>query len=248
MSPLANILAACLLAKLLDIVWPRVCSICGRPVDRPQRHVCSDCLNRLPFAPVDGCCRRCGRDAVGLDGEFLCEDCRSRRPAFDRAASALRFDGDARTMVNSFKFRNRLWLRDDLVDWLEAAARARFKVDEIDVVVPMPSTFWHRLDRGYNQCEYLGRALARRLGRPFDAHALRRVGSPRRQGGLAEVDRLANVVGTFACRRDFNTRTTVFVVDDIMTTGSTLSECARELKRAGASRVWCITLARSLRS
>ena len=83
-------------------------------------------MNRIPFAPVDGCCRRCGRDAAGLDGEFLCEDCRKHMPHFDRAASAMRYDGDARELVNSFKFRDRLWLRDDLVDWLEGVLRARF--------------------------------------------------------------------------------------------------------------------------
>ena len=235
-------------------MWPRGCEVCGRPSDRPGRHVCSDCLNRLPFSPTDGCCRRCGRDAAHLDGEFLCEDCRTHRPHFDRAASALRFEGEAREMVLSFKFRNHLWLRDDLVDWLEATVLARFRVAEADVVVPMPSTLWHRIDRGYNQCAYLARALARRLGKPFDARAMRRVGSPRRQAGLSEEARRANVVGTFACRRDFSAfppdgrRATVLVVDDVMTTGATLSECAHELKRAGATRVWSVTLARSLRT
>lgn len=157
-------------------------------------------------------------------------------------------------MVNAFKFRNHLWLRDDLVDWLEATVRTRFKVAEVDVIVPMPSTFWHRIDRGYNQCAYLARALAKRLCKPLDARAMRRVGSPRRQAGLAEEDRRENVVGTFACRRGFSSfppsgrPATVLVVDDVMTTGSTLSECACELKRAGAGRVWCVTLARSLRT
>lgn len=236
------------------MVWPRPCEVCGRPSDRPGRHVCADCLNRMPFMPADGCCRRCGRDAPGLDGEFLCEECRERRPRFDRAASVLRFEGEAREMVNAFKFRNHLWLRADFADWLEATARTRFRVGEVDVVMPMPSTALHRLDRGYNQCEYLARALARRLGLPFDARTLRRVGSPKRQGGLTEEERRANVVGTFACRRrvaaprSADASPTVLVVDDIMTTGSTLSECAATLKAAGAGRVWCIALARSLRT
>ena len=111
---------------------------------------------------MDGCCRRCGRDAAGLDGEFLCEDCRATRPQYDRAASAVRFEGEARELVNSFKFRDSLWLRDDLVDWLEGVLRARFRVEEIDIVLPMPSTLLHRWDRGYNQCALLARPLARR--------------------------------------------------------------------------------------
>ena len=84
------------ISETLDFFYPRYCEACGRPVDRPGRLFCSDCLNRLPFTPTDGCCRRCGRAAEGLDGEFLCEDCRTYRPSFDRAASALSFEGDAR--------------------------------------------------------------------------------------------------------------------------------------------------------
>lgn len=235
--------------SILDFIWPRTCEVCGRPVDRPGRHFCSDCLNRLPFAPTDGCCRRCGRAAEKLDGEFLCEDCRAHKPSFDRAASALSFEGDARDAINAFKFRNHLWLRDDLVDWIEGVVRARFRVGEIDLVVPMPSTLLHRMDRGYNQCAYLARALAKRLGKPYEASVLRRKGNPKKQGSLAEEERRTNVIGTFEVRKPVLIRdSTVMVVDDIMTTGSTLSECAAELKRSGASRVWCVALARSLRS
>ena len=235
--------------RALDFIWPRYCEGCRRPVDRPGRHFCSDCLNRLPFTPTDGCCRRCGRAAEKLDGEFLCEDCRTYKPSFDRAASALSFEGDARAAMNAFKFENHLWLRDDLVDWIEGVVRARFKVEEIDLILPMPSTLWHRLDRGYNQCAYLAKSLAKRLGKPYETSVLRRKGNPKKQGRLTEEERRTNVIGTFAVRKPVLTRDkTVMVVDDIMTTGSTLSECAAELKRSGASRVWCVTLARSLKS
>ena len=201
----------------------------------------------MPFAPVNGCCRRCGRDAAGLDVEFLCEDCRTHRPRFDRAASALRFEGDARDIVSAFKFKHHAWMRDDLVDWLEGVVRARFVVDGVDFVVPVPSSLLRRLDRGYSQCGYLASELAKRLGKRYDARALRRTGFPRRQVGLDEAARRTNVVGTFACRRRLSGET-VLVVDDVMTTGSTLSECARVLKEAGAGKVWCATIARSLRT
>ena len=246
---LANIRQTCLLAKVLDFIWPRVCEVCGHPVDRPGRHVCSDCLNRLPFVPLQGCCRRCGRAVEKLDVEFLCTDCRATRPAYDRAGSALAFDGDAREALNAFKFRTHFWMRDDLVDWLEAAARARFKVEEIELVLPMPSTFRHRFDRGYNQCAYLARPLAHRLGKPYSSVTLWRKGSPKRQGELNERERFQNAVGTFrvltpsaVCGKK------VLVVDDIMTTGATLSAAAAALKEAGAARVWCVTVARSLRT
>ena len=132
--------------------------------------------------PVNGCCRRCGRDAIGLDGEFLCEDCREYRPEFDRAASAVRFESEARDLISAFKFNGKLWLRDDLVDWLEGVLRARFCLGDIDIVLPMPSTVFHCWNRGYNQCVMLARPLARRIGRPCGRFVMRRRGHPRRHG------------------------------------------------------------------
>lgn len=234
--------------SILDLIWPRACEICGRPSDRSGRHVCAECLMRLPFVPTQGCCRSCGRDVPEVDHEFICEDCRTHRPKFDRVASALRFEDEARQMMLDFKFNRHLWLRDDLVDYLEGILRTRFRFGEIDLVLPMPSTLGHRWDRGYNQCDYLAKGLAKRIGKPFARHVIRRVGSPVRQAGLPEEERRANVVGTFAVREpDEVDGRTVLVVDDVMTTGSTLSECAKTLKEAGAARVWCVTLCRSVR-
>lgn len=235
-----------MIGRLFDFFWPRDCEVCGRPADRPGRHVCSDCLMRLPFIPTDGCCRRCGCDVHRLDGEFLCEDCRVHRPAFDRSASAVRFEGEARKMLLDFKFNRHLWLKDDFADWLEATARARFRTGEIDIVLPVPLKFRRRLDRGYNQCDYLAAALARRLDRPVAKNVLKRVGKPARQSSLSEDERRENAKGTFAVRREEPVRgKTVLVVDDVMTTGSSLSECAKVLKTAGARRVWCIALMHS---
>jgi ComF family protein len=200
---------------------------------------------RLPFVPVDGCCRKCGCDVYRLDGEFLCEDCRVHRPAFDRAVSAVRFEGDARRMLLDYKFKSHLWLRDDFADWLEGAARARLKTGEIDLVVPMPLGWRHRIDRGYNQCDYLARELARRLGLPCGKRVLKRTGSFSRQSSLSQDERRENVKGTIAVRKPGKVAgRTVLVVDDVMTTGATLSECAKALKAAGCAKVWCITLLR----
>lgn len=204
---------------------------------------------RLPFVPVKGACRVCGRVVEGLRDEYLCEECSGRdAPFFDRAASALRFEGSAREMILGFKFRRRLWLRGDFCDWLEAAARARFDVSAVDVVVPMPVTAARRLERGYNQCKPLADDLARRLSRACRSDILRRCGSPARQSGLDEFSRRENVAGTLQVARPEMVRgRTVLVVDDILTTGATLSECARVLKASGAWRVWCATLAKAVR-
>jgi ComF family protein len=221
--------------------------MCGSACDRPGRHVCAACLMRVPFAAQDGCCRVCGREVEGLAGEFLCGDCEERRPGFDRAASAVRFEEPARSMLLQFKNAGHIWLSEDFADWIEAAARARFDVIAVDAVLPMPVTTPHMMDRGYNQCAILAKGLAKRIGRRFAGDVLSRCGSPRRQAGLSEEARRENAKGTFAVTRPELARgRTLLVVDDVMATGSTLSECAKALKAAGASRVLCATIARSI--
>ena len=195
------------LERLADIVWPRMCQICGREVDRPARHICSDCLMRLPFLPADGLCRKCGRDAPGLDGEFLCDECRAFRPSFDRAVSSFRMEGDARELVNAFKFRDAIYLRDDLVDFLEASVRVRFVVDGISCVVPIPSTLSSRFLRGYSQqgaCaaawQAFREASAARRGAPEPEGAFRG-GSPQERRGHFHHRRTSRRSGAAACHR-----------------------------------------------
>ena len=239
-----------LFARIADLAFPRRCEVCGRSVDRPGRCLCSACLERIPFVPQSGCCRVCGRATEGVDGEYLCEDCRrpSIRPAFDRAASAVAFDEPARRMILDYKFNRAFHFVPDFTDWLEAALNVRFPVPAVDLVIPMPITRFHRWNRGYNQSGYLAGALAGRIDRRCDPRQLRRVGSPRRQGGLDEEARRENVRGTFAAPHPELVRgRTVLLVDDVMTTGATFSEAAATLKAAGAARVWCLSLARSLR-
>lgn len=237
-----------IVAAALDLIFPRNCEMCSGAVDRPSGSICSECLMQLPFLPVEGCCRVCSRPVEGFKGEFLCDECRGRdAPRFDRAVQSIRFEGEARRLVLDYKFRDKVHLAADFAEWVEAAARARLNLASVDVVVPVPLTFTGRFVRGYSQTELVARRLSRSISRRMSC-ALKRKGSPERQSTLGEKERHANVVGTFAVTRpELIKGRTVLVVDDIMTTGATLSECAKVMKEAGAARVWCVTVARSAR-
>lgn len=239
-----------MLSAILDALWPRQCPICDKPSDRPARHICSSCLMRLDFVEQnEGCCRVCGRPIEELKADYLCEDCRVHKPKYDRAATALNFTGAARKLVTGFKYNAHIWLLEDIVDWLEGAAMARFDLGAADFVVPMPTTLLHRLDRGYNPSALLARHLSKRIGKPYLKGILLRRGHPKRQAGLSEDDRRKNVKGTFRVRKgDVLRGKTVLLVDDVLTTGSTLSEAAKELKAAGAKCVLALTLARSFKT
>lgn len=230
--------------RFYDFIWPRRCEICMGSVDHPARHICSRCLETLEFAEPGGCeiCARTLPD--GVKGG-ICSDCAERRPYFEKAAGALAFLGNARRIVIDYKFNSHIWMRDDFTDFLQAACEFRLPEDEIDLVIPMPLTIPHRFTRGFNQCEYLAKPLARRIGKECATRAVRRKGMPRRQSGLRGCERIANVAGTFEVTApETVANRTILLLDDIMTTGATLSECSKTLREAGASRVFALALAR----
>ena len=238
-------------ARLADLLWPRVCATegCGRVSDRPGRHLCSRCFATLPFHAVHGCCRICGAEvAADVRHDFVCEDCARHPPVYACARSAVRYESPVDQYVQDFKYRRATWLRADLVDLLEGAVRARLAFAEIDVVVPVP-LHPHRLrERGYNQSELLAAGLAGRLDRRVDARALVRVVDTPHQARLTEEARHANLRQAFAVPDASWTRgRTVLLVDDVMTSGATLSHAARALLDAQAARVWCATVARAVR-
>lgn len=232
-----------------DLVWPRKCEICGGEADNPDSSICMSCMMRMPLANMHGCAI-CGRD-IGEQrhDNLLCSDCAgAARPHFDRAAFALRFEGDARRLLLDYKFNRKIWLARDFARMMAAAAQRRLPVEAIDLVCPMPVTLLHRLDRGYNQCWYLADLVARSFGIECRSDIVRRAGRPRRQAGLSEKERRQNVVGTFAIRKKRAVvGRNILIIDDVMTTGATMSECARALKLAGARRVYALALAKAVK-
>ncbi|MDO5319260.1 MAG: ComF family protein [bacterium] len=236
--------------RLADLLWPRVCAIesCNRTSDRDGRHVCSRCLATFPFHEGGGSCRVCGGLVTAdVRHDFTCETCQTEPPAYEFARSAVLYGEPVDRLIQDFKFRKATWLCEDLVDLLEGAVRAKLDFPSIDVVVPVPLHPKRERERGYNQSALLAVALAKRLKRRFDHRALIRPRDTEHQARLSGDDRKNNLRDAFAVAEPQWIRgRTILLVDDVMTTGSTLSHCARPLLKAGASRVWCATVARSV--
>lgn len=241
----------CVFDRLVDFIWPRNCPLteCGRPSDRPHRHICSTCFAALPVLEAGGVCSVCGMPIPAeTHSEFVCEECLHTKPAYERARAALRYAGDVPTLVQDFKYRRALHLTDDFVDLLEAAARTHFDAAAIDVVMPVPLHPHRRRERGYNQSSLLASALAARLNRRQDASSLIRVRDTDHQARITGEERRRNLHAAFAVPRpEYIRGRTILVVDDVMTTGSTLDACAHVLKKAGAHHVWGLALARAIR-
>jgi ComF family protein len=181
-----------------------------------------------------------------MNGSFACGNCANQTLHFDAAVAGYRARGVVRRLIHEFKYHQRIYLRHVIGDWLVAALEdPRLNPERFDVIIPVPLHSAKRRERGFNQAELLARSLSARSGLPVQ-FAMERVRFTQTQTAFDRAERMENLHNAFRLRRGRDVRgLRVLLVDDVLTTGSTLSECARVLKRAGASCVYAATAARA---
>ena len=221
--------------RLAAVLLPQHCFLCGEAgVAEPLCAQCRDLLPRLapPLCPI------C---AAPTPGGQTCGACLAHPPHFDATLAPLRYGFPLDKLVQAFKYQHRLALAGVFADRMLAGP-----LPDGDIVVALPLSLPRLRERGFNQAVELARPLARRLGKPLWLDACTRPLERAVQATLPWQARRKNVRGVFACAADFTGRS-VIVIDDVMTTGATLDEFARTLKRAGAARVSNWVLARALK-
>jgi ComF family protein len=191
-------------------------------------------------------CSRCGDPVDGrVYHSYRCSWCTSGRIHFERARSALVYNGTAKRAIQQFKYNAFLSLADDFCEYLNACVKTHYSDVVIDAVVPVPLHGKRQRERSFNQSEVLGRRLAQRLRTPFHGGCLIRCKYTGSQTELNARQRRANVKGAFRVRRKERVQErSILLVDDVMTTGATTNECARVLKGAGAVEVNVVTVGR----
>ena len=231
-------------ATLLDFIFPRQCHGCGREPEA-DRFLCWECLSNLEYiaAPY---CSHCGDPVPGhIDHEYRCAFCTRQSPAFDLARSAVRYRGSLGHALRSVKYDGATWMIPNLVDLLDACVSTHYDLLPFDAVCYVPLYPVRERERGFNQAGWLATELARRRQLPMGRFTLRRTKDTGSQTHLTAPQRTANVAGVFAVAKARHVAgQRLLLVDDVMTTGATVNECARVLKRAGAESVHVVTVAR----
>jgi len=197
--------------------------------------LCADCAADLP--PLPDHCPRC---ALPSPCGSLCGTCIASPPHFDGTTALWLYEFPCDRLVQALKYRARLALASFF-----ARSLASRPLPESDLLIPMPLHPERLGQRGFNQAVEIARSLARRTGLAARPRGARRVVHTAPQAELPYEERARNVRGAFACDLDLAGKC-VAVVDDVMTTGATLNELARVLKRAGAARVENLVIARSV--
>jgi len=230
---------------LLNLVYPGACVCCQTAIEESQGvSLCKPCRGELLRPRV--ACSRCGSLlAPGISGE-PCPRCRELRLKFSRAVCLGSYDGLLRTAVLRMKRPADRPLAVALGDHLATCVAAEFPPSEIDVVIPVPMHWSRRIWRGANSPEVLAAAIAERLRVPATSQLLVRRRRTIPQATLSPGRRRANVRGAFFVHphRDL-AGARVLLVDDILTTGATLNEAAKTLRKAGCSDVSVAVLARA---
>jgi ComF family protein len=237
-----------MLKAFLDILFPPRCHFCkGFIPGGGELHLCARCLGACEVirSPL---CKRCGVPFYTDVGEdHLCGRCIDRPPPFTAARAAALFNGPVRELIHRLKYNRRVQHRRPLAELAGRRLAPFIAGSRADLVIPVPLHVKRLRQRGFNQAVLLGEILAREWGLPLMRRNMRRIRWTEPQINLSLAERLANVRGAFSVSEPLLVRDKrIILVDDVYTTGSTVSECSRVLTNAGASEVFVVTIARAI--
>jgi len=233
---------------LLDLLYPPLCRSCRRRIpEHDGRNFCDECWKQIEFIR-EPTCRICGASLEDyLPEGRKCPWCPLEEIAFDQAAAVARYDGVLREAIHWFKFRYKVGLKASLGKLMLQGLEDHYSAERFEVIVPVPLHWWRRRQREFNQAYLLAEPLAKAREIPLLEQLIVRRRRTRPQSRIvSHPDRRRNIAGAFAVREPDTLRgKSVLLVDDLYTSGSTVNECARVLKEAGAKRVCVLTLARA---
>jgi ComF family protein len=235
--------------QALRFVLPVECIACGYSLSAdPVPFFCTACWQHIhPLRQP--ACARCDQPFVSPEAttytpDHLCQDCQQRLPAFQRAWTLFPYLPPLREAICSFKYRGKHTLARPLARLMISALPREI---DVDMIVPVPLHPTRLRAREFNQSLLLADQLGRHLTRPVSATHLVRTAITDPQTTLTRQARLRNLRNAFAVRRPQDlTGKRILLVDDVFTTGTTLNECAKALKKAGTGPVIALTLARTV--
>lgn len=224
-----------ILSAILDFISPRACRLCGKRLGVADKEICGVCNWHLPRTnfidnPYDNTMSRL------FWGRFEVE----------RSAALYYYQshGNPSKLIYDLKYHG----KKDIGEWLGHLVAEEFKVkdffEDIDAIIPVPITWKRKYSRGYNQSESIARGVNTVTGIPVLRKALKRTRFAESQTQVKPSERFKNVEGAFRLEdKDKISGKHILIVDDVVTTGSTISSCAKELLKAGNVKISVLTIA-----
>lgn len=234
-----------ILKKILNIILPPRCLHCGKTV-LSAHTLCENCFDKINFITVPYC-KICGMPFENeVDANLLktCAECASKKRITRMNRSALIYDDFSKKLILDFKFYAKTQNANILAKWLYAAGKDIFE-EGVDLIMPVPLSYRRLLRRGYNQSAILARLLSKQTKIEADVFNLRKTKHTKPQSSLSGKSRLKNVKNVFEVKNKQKIKNKhIVLIDDVLTTGATLAECAKVLLKNGAASVDTLTVAR----
>ena len=230
-----------LLTGVLDIIFPMQCNLCGNNIE--TEGMCQVCWKKINWIS-DPRCEICGAPFTVLLNN-ICAICLEKKPHFDKAISVFEYDDFSKNIIIKFKHYDSTHLTKYISSLMYLASKPY--VDEAHIIVPIPIHLSRRLKRKYNQSELIAMEISRASGLPYEPRILKKHKKTLSQEELSAQKRKTNVKGSFSINKfykDMIKDKEIILVDDVFTTGSTVNECSKILKKNGVKKVTVITLSK----
>lgn len=219
---------------LKAVIFPKKCIFCGSPVFETDKNTCSKCADSLPF--IRGkICVKCGCEKQNCS-------CTSSVMYFDRIAAPFYYEGAVMECMHKIKFRDKFRYAENAASYMYDTLCERYKDEKFDFIAAVPLHSDDYKSRGYNQSEIMAERISEMTGIPFKKNLIRKIYKTKKQSRQSALRRSGNVMGAFDVTEDIS-GCSVLLIDDIKTSGSTLSECGKMLYLAGAENVCCLCTA-----
>lgn len=226
--------------KIYWWLFPPICILCSHPSTQLQ-DLCQRCRNDLPILPQS--CPRCANSfAMDTPPELICGHCITRPPPFDATYALYPYKAPITKLIMELKFNQRLINARILGENIAHVAKNVWYINKRlpDMIIPVPLHPQRLKERGFNQAVELAKPIANLLALPMNITSCLRIKHTAAQAMLPAEDRTKNMKNAFLIKDDF-TNQHLAVLDDVITTGQTITELCLALKKAGANRidVWC---------
>ena len=234
--------------RLLDFVFPQNCIACEGAINLEEHFLCTPCRDDIGFIQQPHCFL-CGVPAdlsyAYPHEEFVCGVCRQNPFKFDQARSLGFYDTVLRTTIHHFKYKKQMGVLSEMDLLLGKYFAANPEPFQGFLVAPIPLHFNKMKERGFDQAFLIARQVAKILKLPLASGVLRRVKATLPQATMTRAERAGNIKGAFEVNRpEWVVGKNILLVDDVFTTGATVNEAAKVLKKKGAGKVYVFTLGR----
>lgn len=233
--------------SIINIIYPPICVGCNKPMHHTKNNIflCSQCYYNIkrhtpPF------CQKCGRGLIEAENiiKGICPTCIDRRYHFQRAYSICSYEGTIKELIHKFKYSQKLHYKI-IFEKLCSEFIDAFKIlSDIDIIIPIPLHSARLREREYNQSQILSSILSNIINKPVVSNLLMRVRNTKPQVALDEKSRIENICGCFSVKNNQMLKSrNILLVDDVLTTGITLSEAAKSIKEFKPNNIFAFAMA-----